>query len=415
MKKQIIIALALSMSAFSFAQKKELKAVEKALKNSNYGAAKEGIKLVDQMLESLDEKTKSKYYYLKAEALYANGKGKFNEIGESIKLINKIEGSYKADANKLRLVMFNNYVSKGNKTYENKNYNASSFHFERAYNLRKTDTIFLYYAAATAVNVKKYDRALKLYNKLKNIGYTGIERQYFATEKATNKEVILDKATRNLYVKAGTHINPGERLTESKKPEIVKNIALIHIGNGNNEKAIAAMKDARAENPNDVNLIISEANIHLKMDNKKRFGELMEEATKLEPNNAELQYNLGVISSESDVVLAKKYYNRAIELDPNYTNAYINLSVLVLGEEKPIIEEMNNLGSSRADNKRYDELREKRQALYRDAIPYLTKALEIDSKSINAAKTLMSIYSILGETDKHKEMKAKVAEIEGEQ
>ena len=43
MKKQLIIALAFSISAFSFAQKKELKTAEKAIKNNNYAEAKVAI------------------------------------------------------------------------------------------------------------------------------------------------------------------------------------------------------------------------------------------------------------------------------------------------------------------------------------------------------------------------------------
>ena len=57
---------------------------------------------------------------------------------------------------------------------------------------------------------------------------------------------------------------------------------------------------------------------------------------------------------------------------------------------------------------RYDELREERQNIYKSAIPYLTKALEINSESINAAQTLMNIYSVLGETEKFKVLKEKV-------
>ncbi len=38
--------------------------------------------------------------------------------------------------------------------------------------------------------------------------------------------------------------------------------------------------------------------------------------------------------------------------------------------------------------------------------------MEIDDKNISAAKTLMNIYSILGETANHKDMKAKVDALE---
>ncbi len=118
------------------------------------------------------------------------------------------------------------------------------------------------------------------------------------------------------------------------------------------------MKDARAESPDDVNLILSEANIHYKLGNTDQFKNLLEEATKMDPNNPELQYNLGVITAESgDLKQARVYYEKCISLDPNYINAYINLAALILGKEEPIIKEMNGLGSSKKDDLRYDELR----------------------------------------------------------
>ena len=164
-----------------------------------------------------------------------------------------------------------------------------------------------------------------------------------------------------------------------------------------------------------MNLILTEANVHYKMGNTEEFKNLLTKATEMDPKNAELQYNLGVISAESDQPEeARGHYEKAIELDPDYINAYINLSALVLAKEEPIIKEMNSLGSSKADNAKYDELREERTELYKEAVPYLTKALEIGPKNINAARTLMNIYSILGETDKYKSLKEKVEAMEGE-
>ena len=73
---------------------------------------------------------------------------------------------------------------------------------------------------------------------------------------------------------------------------------------------------------------------------------------------------------------------------------------------------MNNLGTSSADNKKYDELKEKRTELYKEAIPHLEKALELKSSNIDAARTLMNIYSAVGETEKYKLMRARVDEME---
>jgi tetratricopeptide (TPR) repeat protein len=166
------------------------------------------------------------------------------------------------------------------------------------------------------------------------------------------------------------------------------------------------MREARAENPDDLNLVLTEANVHYTMGNTEKFKELLEYATERDPNNAELQYNLGVIAADADdFENAKKYYQRAIALNSKYTNAYINLAALILGQEESIIDEMNNLGTSAADDRRYDELREERNQLYLDAIPYLEKALAADPTNFQAAKTLSNIFSTTGNDVKAKEYK----------
>ena len=408
MKKQLAIALAFSISAFSFAQKKELKTAEKAIKGSNYAEAKAALKQAESFMSAMDAKSKAKYYYLNGQALYANGAGSSIDILKALESFEKVDGAYSSEISALKQNMVSSELTKGNDAYEKKDYSTSSKYFESAYRLSTNDTLYLYYAAATAVNVKEYDRALKVYEELKELGYTGIATEYLAVNKETQEEEsFTSKSLRDISVKAKTHIKPTEEKTESKKAEIVKNVALIYVSQGDNEKAILAMKDARAESPDDVNLILTEANVHYKMGNTDEFKNLLKKATEMDPTNPELQYNLGVIAAESkQIEEAKAHYNKAIELDPKYTNAYINLSALILGQEEALIEEMNGLGTSRADDKRYDELREERQGLYKEAVPYLVTALDLDAKNSSAAKTLMNIYSILGETEKHKEMKA---------
>ena len=408
MKKQLVLALAFSISAFSFAQKKELKTAEKAIKGNNYAEAKAALKQAESFMSAMDAKSKAKYYYLNGQALYANGAGSSVDILKALESFEKVDGAYSSEISALKQNMVSSELTKGNEAYEKKDYSTSSKYFESAYRLSTNDTLYLYYAAATAVNVKEYDRALKVYEELKELGYTGIATEYLAVNKETQEEEsFTSKSLRDISVKAKTHIKPTEEKTESKKAEIVKNVALIYVSQGDNEKAILAMKDARAESPDDVNLILTEANVHYKMGNTDEFKNLLKKATEMDPTNPELQYNLGVIAAESkQIEEAKAHYNKAIELDPKYTNAYINLSALILGQEEALIEEMNGLGTSRADDKRYDELREERQGLYKEAVPFLVTALNLDAKNSSAAKTLMNIYSILGETEKHKEMKA---------
>src|SRR5699024_3570980 len=119
----------------------------------------------------------------------------------------------------------------------------------------------------------------------------------------------------------------------------------------------------------------------------------------------EIHFNLGVASQElGETDKAIKYYEKAIELKPDYEGALINLAVLKLAKEGPLVEEMNNLGMSAADNKRYDELIKQREDLYTDALPLLEKVLEINPKNVEVIRTIMNIHGQLGNDTKQAQM-----------
>jgi tetratricopeptide (TPR) repeat protein len=413
MKKSIAITCMLLIATVSFAQKKELKAAEKAIKNSNFAEAKTLLASVESMMSSADDNMKGKYHFLLGKALYADGAGSDEDMDLSIENLNKSGQEYAKDANDMKTSMVNTFLTSANSALEQKNYTASSSGFEKAYRLSPRDTLYLFYAASIAVNAQEYDSALEYYNELKELGYTGIEEEFIALNKETGEEDSFpNKTMRDISVKGGSHIKPSIKKSKPRSGEIAKNIALIYISQGDNEKAMTAIKEAREANPKDLSLLMSEANIQYQAGNIDNYKALISEAITMDPNNPELFYNLGVTTADSDVEAAKGYYNKAIELDPTYTNAYINIAALILAEETNIVEQMNNLGSSAADDRKYDELKEKRTQVYKDAVPYLTKALEIKPNNIDAAKTLMNIYSATGDTAKYKEMKATVESLE---
>ncbi|WP_400079126.1 tetratricopeptide repeat protein [Winogradskyella sp. R77965] len=422
MKKLIALVLLVVVTSMSFAQKNEVKAIEKALKNSNFGDAKSALAAAEALKGNMDDKTKTKFYYLKAQALYAEGQGSDADIDEAIStldMLKDLESSigklkYTEDANTMKTGMMNSFLTKANDAFTNKNYEVAAKGFEKVYRMSPTDTLYLYYAATSAVSVPDYDTALDYYIELNNMGYSGEKMNYYATNVETGvEEAFGDKKSRDFSVQAKLHKDPKDEMSEAKTAEIVKNIALIYVSQEKNEKALGAMADARAENPDDIGLLLSEANVHLKMGNRDKFKALMEEATKKDPNNAELFYNLGVLAAEAgNTEESLNYYKKAIEINPNYVDAYNNMAVSILSGEAAIVEEMNGLGTSSADNKKYDELKEKRTQLYNDAIPFLEKALELKNTNIDAARTLMNIYSALGEMDKFKAMKAKIETME---
>ena len=415
MKKQILVAIACLVVAFAFAQKKELKAAEKAIKSNNYAEAKAALGQAEGMLSSMDDKLTSKYHLLKAQALYAGGSGNQDDVDKAIEELKAVGSSDAADAADLKNLMVKNFLEKANAQYGNKQYAQAAGNFENIFRVSPQDTAFLYNAAISADLGQEVDKALDYYHELKDIGYTGIETEFYAVEKASGEEKpFSNKNERDLYIKSGDYIKPSEKKTDSKRPEIVKRIALLYVSQGKNDEAISAVKEARSQKPKDIDLIITEANLYYQLEDLDRYKALIQEATTLDPNNADLYYNLGVVSADAkDIENAEKYYKKALELNPSYVNAKMNLAALILSEESDIIEEMNGLGNSAADDKRYDELKEKRLNVYRKAIPYLEGVLEQDPENDAAIKTLMNMYSAIGNDAKAKEMKAKLDAIGG--
>lgn len=409
MKKQLILNVALFVTIFSFAQKKELKMLEKAVKNNNYSEAKAFVSKLETMESSMDDKMKAKYYLNRGKAFYANGTGSNEDILKSAEALSNLQSLGQTKGlSEFKKQMENEILTKANNLYQEKKYKEAALNFINLYKILPNDQTYLYYAASSSISAKEYDMSLKLYLELKELGYTGVETEYVAVNKATGKEEVMLKQQRDLYVKAGTHINPSERKTKSKKGEITRNIALIYVNQGKADEAIAAIQEARLANPKDTALLMSEANMHYKAGNIEAYEALIKEAVENDPNNVELLFNLGVLSTDAGKIAeAKAYYEKAIKIDPNYVNALTNLASLILGEEAAIIEEMNGLGSSAADDKRYDELKESRSQIYKTAIPYLETVLKVDENNIDVAKTLLNIFSAIGEDDKFKAIKEK--------
>lgn len=404
-RNRFFILLTLAFICFSNAQKKELRLASKNLAKGDYELAKKSIESAEALFESMDGKQKSQLYFLKSKLYFRGGAAGPEETELSVSSFEKVSNiSNPQEKEKYFYDLINHLINQGSKYVDKNDYSTATDYFYNAYRISKKDTIYLYYAASSSVNAKEYDKSLSMYNRLKDLGFTGKEKQFYAKNITTNKDELFDsKLLRDASVKAKTHSSPSQRITKSRYPEIIKNIALIYNQLGDSQKALESMREARLENPDDLNLILTEANVNYEMGNIEKFKTLLEYATKLDPENSELQYNLGVIASDAnDFENAEKYYKRAIELNPDYVNAYINLAALILTKEQSIIEEMNNLGTSIADDIRYDDLRAERNKLYLQAIPFLESALNVDPSNYQAAKTLSNIFSAVGDSQNAK-------------
>lgn len=291
-----------------------------------------------------------------------------------------------------------------------KQYKQASEVLYGAYQLDKNDQDNLFYAASYAANAEDIDTALEYYYELKRLNYTGERSIYFAFNVTSKVEENFggNKTLRDLAIKSGSHTKPREEKIPSKAGVVYKNIALILVQKGKVDEARAAVAEARKANPDDSGLILTEAELYLKINDYDTYTRLVNEALQKNPTNVDLVYNLGVVSANANKIEdAEKYYKRALELDPNYFNALLNISELLLRADDKFVTEMNKLGTSDKDNKRYEVIKAERNKNFKSILPYLEKAVELKPDNDAAKKTLLSVYNALEMTDKYKALKAK--------
>ena len=407
MRKQIVALCLGFMTIGLHAQKDELKNAEKAIKGGDFKGALTIIESLDSMEETMEEKYKAQYYFLKGEAYGTRDVKKaaeaYNKLTAYEKQIGKQKYSKEAEPKLNELLSF--VSKKAIDQYNSGNdYKGASENFYLTYQLSPKDTSFLYNAAISSSLAKDYTTSLEYYKKLQELGYTGIETVYYAVNKATGtKDNLGTKQNRDTMVKLGQYSDPSTEVTKSKRADIIKNIAYIYVNEGKTEEAMIALQEARKSDPKDINLLLNEAQLYIKLEKMDKFAKLMEEAIQLDPNNPTLFFNLGVVNqNEKKIEEAIGYYKRAIELKPDYGDAYMNTAVAILSGEEAIVNEMNN---NLSNNKKYTELEKKQKELYKRALPYIEKADEIE-RTEDTVRSLMNMYDILELTDKADAMRA---------
>ncbi|MBC5862659.1 tetratricopeptide repeat protein [Flavobacterium turcicum] len=419
--KYVVLASALLISVTTFAQKDQIKAAEKALKGGKSQEAATFLTEAESLIANAADAEKAQFFFVKGntyldlanknvntDASLSTAAKAFQDLLDAEKASGKSKFSAQAtkSVTDIKIKLINSAIadSKIEKHAE------SSKKLYDAYLLDKKDTINLYYAASTYVNAKDYDKALELYGTLKTLNYSGKGTSFFAVNKLTSQEDFFTTAQeRDRMVKLGTHEKPRTEVVPSKRGEIIKNMALILVEKGRVEEAKKAISEARKANPEDGSLALTEANLYLETKDYDTYKKLVSEILEKNPNDAELIFNLGVLSANAkNVVDAEKYYKRVIDINPQYVNAYINLAAMKLEDEKVIIDEMNKLGNSTKDQKRYDELKKKREDLFKAMIPFLAKAVELNPTNQDVSKTLLGVYNALEMTAEAKALKAKM-------
>ncbi len=413
MKKFLILAgLLLAIPAVK-AQKQEIKKAERALKAGYLDDASAYLESAKRIFAAADSETRALYYVVEAEMKIANKEMDLNQmesVSNSLKNANKYDpsSSLKIRITAVRTKLRDLSARAAPLEFKKKNYSGAATLYDVAYQSTH-DTIHFYMAAKSHLLAKEYEEAFNAYNRLIKMGFTDSKVQYVATNiKAGKKEAFASANMRNTAVQIGTHSKPQIVRSRSKTTELLRAITATSIQLKRSSEAVAIIDRAVAKAPDDKILLNQAFHLYSQLGDKDKLHKITNLLIKESPNDPNLYYNLGVSSTQSnDLDKAIEFYKKTLDLDSGYVNANLNLSIILMDREKAILEEMNNLETSIADNNRYEQLKMERQNVYIEALPHLESVLKLQPKNLDVVKTLLNIYSNTGQNAELALMKIK--------
>ena len=363
MKKIIILLSFYFLSSNIFAQKAELTSAILSFRKQDMESAKSYVDAAEVKLNNggtLKAKDLGKFWHHKGLVYYS-----LFDATKNIDLLDVAANAFKTDTetdgstyakkstNELIrcAIAFNNAAFE---KYDAKDFSTALGLFENVVEINaydaigKIDTSNLYNASLMAIQSNNSDKAIELFNKL----------------------IDLDPSNGDY------HLSLIQQYTQLE----------------NDEARFNAIKKARQQAPNHTGLIFEEVNYYLAQNNNEELLISLESAIKAAPENKILHFAKGsALGSLKRYDGAKTAYLSAIAIDVDYFDAYNNLGSLYLDQAIPLIDKMNNLGLSQADQKKYNSLKSQRNKLYKEAQPYLEEAVRINDSEIQLLKALKDV------------------------
>jgi len=295
----------------------------------------------------------------KADELNAGGKELFTQDAAGMPILKSQQIAY----------LGNTYLNEGASRYKEEDLEGAMKSFEKAQAVQPKDTLAYFYAGFVATAMENPEKAIESFQKYIDLGgqspdaYLSIMNAYSGP--LENKEEAL-KWVRKAKVKFPTN------------PDLPK----VEIG-----------------------LLID-----LKRIDEAKSG--LEAAIKKEPQNKILHFYLGYANSSlKDFVAAKKNYEDALQIDPNYFEAQLYLAKLMYQDAAAIKTEMANLGISAADKKKRFDLDSKLVEKLQLALPYWEKAEKINPDDQEVLDMLASLYQDLDMQPQLKRINARFKEL----
>jgi tetratricopeptide (TPR) repeat protein len=334
---------------------------------------------LDKAIEAIEEATKHEttsgmpktWYYRGLIYQKTHKHEKFGNLdpdalkkaAESYKKALEIDPEYefKSEINQNILSIGNQMFGRGVEHFNNKDFGKALNSFENVLSIAPNDTLATLNAAYSAEKSDNKAKAKQYYERLISMGY--------------------------------------------KEPKIYIFLSSILKAENDSTAALNTIQAGRKLFPGDNNLVIEELNIYLYAGKDQEALESLNIAIQGDPNNHNLHFAKGTVldktGKKSEAAIA---YKKAIELSPDYFDAYYNLGAMYFNEAAELANKANEIKS----NTEYAKAKAVFDAKFKEAMPYLEKAHQLNPDDTNTMISLKQLYARLNETAKYEKINSQL-------
>ena len=195
--------------------------------------------------------------------------------------------------------------------------------------------------------------------------------------------------------------------TQSESAKVYQYLAVANGQLGNEEDMLKYINEGRAKFPEDENLINEQINAYLQLKREAEIVDQIEAMAAKQTSNPVYYFILGTIYGNQESTLynidsALGYYQKALEMDPNHVDSYINIGSMYIDKSAALYNAANELGFDKESQKKYDIMVAEAKTYDEKALPYVEKAYELVSDDDAIRQALRTLYVRLKMMDKAK-------------